>query len=139
MDSVLGKPKTDAATMYNPYAGLQNYTPRQNRSFRVASQPEFVFQEEANVRRRGFGENLGFYTGTGYLSGAVTGGALGLAQATFLSGGPAAAAPQLAQTRRLMLNRVLNSSGQTGRTAGALALVFCCAPSVRSTTVHCSY
>ena len=103
--------------MYNPYAGLQ-HVPRGNRSFRVSSEPEFVFQEEAAVRRRGFGENLGFYTGTGYLGGAVAGGALGLAQATFLTQPGQPAAPKL-QSRRLMLNRVLNSSGQAGRLAGA--------------------
>ena len=111
-------PDKDASMMYNPYAGLQHSNPRASKAFRVSSQPEFVFQEEAKVRRRGMGENLGFYTGTGYLSGAVAGGALGLAQATFLQKPDVAAAPPL-QSRRLMLNRVLNASGQTGRYAGA--------------------
>jgi hypothetical protein len=115
--SMIGPPQ-DAHIMYNPYAGLQHTHPRANRSFRVAQQPEFVFQEEAAVRRRGFGENLGFYTGTGYLGGAVAGGAVGLAQATVLQ--PLAAVPPLQQTRRLMLNRLLNSAGQTGRLVGVL-------------------
>jgi mitochondrial import inner membrane translocase subunit TIM23 len=43
-------------------------------AFRLPSQPEFVFEEEAAVKRRGWGENLQFYTGIGYLSGAGMGG-----------------------------------------------------------------
>lgn len=69
------------------------------------------------MKRRGFGENLGYYTGSGYLGGAVVGGGLGFARA--------AAAPQPAgaqQSRRLLINRLLNSSGQTGRLAGARCL-----------------
>jgi len=31
--------------------------------------PQFVFDEEASVRRRGWTENLQFYTGVGYLAG----------------------------------------------------------------------
>jgi mitochondrial import inner membrane translocase subunit TIM23 len=101
--------------MYNPYAGLQNINPRNARTFRLPQKTEFVFQEEASVKRRGFGENLGYYTGSGYVGGAVCGGALGLAQGVMQQH------PQGAlQSRRLLLNRLLNSSGQTGRLAGAL-------------------
>ena len=114
--------------MYNPYAGLHNVNPRVNRSFQISRQPEFVFQEEAAVRRRGFGENLGFYTGSGYLSGAVVGGVVGLTQATLLGQGAAAAAAPPLQSRRLLLNKLLNAGGQTGRlagnTLGTLGLLF---------------
>lgn len=112
MGSMMQPPK-DSAVMYNPYAGLQHINTRGAQSFRVAREPEFVFQEEAAVRRRGFGENLGFYTGSGYLGGAVVGGALGLARGVTQS----STQPAL-QTRRLLINRLLNSSGQTGRLAG---------------------
>lgn len=45
----------------------------------MPTQPEFVFEEEAAVKRRGWSENLQFYTGLGYLSGARS------SQATWLS------------------------------------------------------
>lgn len=38
--------------------------------FRLPSQPEFLFSEEATVHHRSWSENLTYYTGTGYLSGA---------------------------------------------------------------------
>jgi hypothetical protein len=108
------QPHQDTAVMYNPYAGLQNISPRGPHTFRVNREPEFVFQEEAAVRRRGFATNIGFYTGTGYLGGALAGGSLGLARTLML---PATSSP-LPQSRRLLINRILNSSGHSGRTAG---------------------
>lgn len=101
----------DATRIYNPYAGLRHVGPGVHSSFRVSKQPEFVFQEDASVRRRGFGENLGYYTGLGYLTGAVGGGAVGLAQGISYREGTVL-------SRRLLVNRLLNSSGQTGRLAG---------------------
>ena len=38
--------------------------------FRLPTQPEFLFSEEATVHHRSWSENLTYYTGTGYLSGA---------------------------------------------------------------------
>jgi hypothetical protein len=38
--------------------------------FQLPEGPEFVFQEEAVTKRRGWSENLQFYTGVGYLGGA---------------------------------------------------------------------
>jgi import inner membrane translocase subunit TIM23 len=40
-------------------------------AFQLPEGPEFVFQEEAAARRRGWTENLQFYTGVGYLGGAL--------------------------------------------------------------------
>lgn len=40
--------------------------------FRLPEQPEFVFEEESAVRKRGWTENLQFYTGGGYLAGEET-------------------------------------------------------------------
>lgn len=63
----------DTPVFYNPYEGLSAAI--DNRSLRGAyklpQQPEFLFSEEATVHRRGWGENLTYYTGTGYLAGAV--------------------------------------------------------------------
>ena len=39
--------------------------------YRLPKQPEFLFSEEAAVHRRSLSENLTFYTGSGYLTGAV--------------------------------------------------------------------
>ena len=103
----------DATKIYNPYAGLKHVGPGVHSSFRVSKQPEFVFQEDASVRRRAFGENLGYYTGLGYLTGAVGGGAVGLAH------GVSHKPEGMALSRRLLVNRLLNTSGQTGRLAGA--------------------
>lgn len=61
----------DAPVFYNPYEGLSAAI--DNRSLRggykLSKQPEFLFSEEATVHRRGWGENLTYYTGTGYLTG----------------------------------------------------------------------
>lgn len=61
----------DTPKFYNPYEGLSAAV--DNRSMRggykLPQQPEFLFSEEATVHRRGWGENLTYYTGTGYLSG----------------------------------------------------------------------
>ncbi len=62
----------DIPTFYNPYEGLSAAI--DNRAargvYKLPQQPEFLFSEEATVHRRGWGENLTYYTGTGYLSGA---------------------------------------------------------------------
>jgi hypothetical protein len=110
--SMINAPE-DTGKMYNPYAGLRHVGTGVHPAFRISSQPEFVFQEDASIRRRGFGENLAYYTGAGYLSGAVGGGAVGLAQG--ISNKPEG----VPMTRRLLLNRLLNSTGQTGRMVGA--------------------
>lgn len=61
----------DTPKFYNPYEGLSAAVV--NRSMRggykLPQQPEFLFSEEATVHRRGWGENLTYYTGTGYLTG----------------------------------------------------------------------
>lgn len=40
--------------------------------FKLPEQPEFVFEEEIAARKRGWTENLQFYTGVGYLAGVQT-------------------------------------------------------------------
>ena len=61
----------DAPVFYNPYEGLSAAI--DNRSarggYKLSKQPEFLFSEEATVHRRGWGENITYYTGSGYLTG----------------------------------------------------------------------
>ncbi|EAZ16702.1 hypothetical protein OsJ_32178 [Oryza sativa Japonica Group] len=65
---------------YNPYHDLS--TPYSYQTlYDLPTSPEFLFQEESAAQRRSWGENLTYYTGVGYLSGAVAGAALGLRDA----------------------------------------------------------
>jgi import inner membrane translocase subunit TIM23 len=78
-------------------------------AFQLPEGPEFVFQEEAAVHRRSWGENLQFYTGLGYLAGGAGG---------FAAGGVkylrSPAEPSL-DTLKLKANRLINSSGSLGK------------------------
>ncbi|PKA46524.1 Mitochondrial import inner membrane translocase subunit TIM23-1 [Apostasia shenzhenica] len=93
--------------LYNPYKDLQI---PYRAIYDLPTSPEFLFQEESVAQRRSWGENLTYYTGIGYLGGAVAGASLGLYS------GLQAAEP--GDTLKLRVNRVLNSSGQTGRRIG---------------------
>ncbi|XP_010531862.1 PREDICTED: mitochondrial import inner membrane translocase subunit TIM23-1 [Tarenaya hassleriana] len=95
--------------LYNPY---QNYElpAKAQYLYKLPTSPEFLFTEESLRQRRSWGENLTFYTGTGYLGGSIAGASAGLYSAVrnFESG----------DTTKLKINRVLNSSGQSGRAWG---------------------
>ncbi|KAK9806040.1 hypothetical protein WJX73_007910 [Symbiochloris irregularis] len=69
-------PPGSSGRFYNPYEGLN--TAVDGRSLRpgykLPTQPEFLFSEEATVHRRSWSENLTYYTGTGYVTGAIIGG-----------------------------------------------------------------
>ncbi|XP_042503970.1 mitochondrial import inner membrane translocase subunit TIM23-1-like [Macadamia integrifolia] len=103
--------------LYHPYQDL--HVPIQN-LYNLPTSPEFLFDEEAAVQRRSWGENLQYYTGSGYLSGAIVGAAKGSIE------GIKAAEP--GDTMKLRINRVLNSGGQTGRrygnSLGVVGLIF---------------
>ncbi|XP_047083746.1 mitochondrial import inner membrane translocase subunit TIM23-1-like [Lolium rigidum] len=103
------EPTTDGTgrRLYNPYQDLN--IPYKN-LYDLPTSPEFLFQEEALVQRRSWGENLTYYTGIGYLSGALAGAALGLREA--------AAGAEPADTAKIRANRVLNSCGAAGRRVG---------------------
>ena len=92
--------------LYNPYKDLQ--VPYRN--FQLPTSPEFLFDEEARRQRRSWGENLTFYTGCGYLAGAVGGASTG-----FVSG---VKSFESGDTMKLRINRILNSSGHSGRLWG---------------------
>ncbi|KAL4386147.1 hypothetical protein GQ457_09G005930 [Hibiscus cannabinus] len=95
--------------LYNPYQDLNLQVPMNN-LYKLPTSPEFLFAEESLHQRRSWGENLTFYTGTAYLGGSVSGAAVGLFSAlrNFEQG----------DTLKLKINRILNSSGHTGRSWG---------------------
>lgn len=100
--SDLSKPR-----LYNPYQDLQ--VPIRN-LYQLPTSPEFLFDEEARRQRRSWGENLTFYTGCSYLTGAVGGAGAGLVTGvkSFEPG----------DTTKLRINRILNASGHAGRVWG---------------------
>lgn len=90
--------------------------------FRLPKEPEFLFSEEATIHRRSWSENLTYYTGTGYLAGAILGGGVGAYQA--LSTPITLATATGMPSQRLRVNQLLNTSGKLGRSAGnALGVV----------------
>ncbi|XP_022721557.1 mitochondrial import inner membrane translocase subunit TIM23-2-like [Durio zibethinus] len=95
--------------LYNPYQDLDLHVPITN-LYKLPTSPEFLFSEESLHQRRSWGENVTFYTGSGYLGGSVSGAAVGLFSAlrNFEQG----------DTLKLKINRILNSSGHTGRSWG---------------------
>eukprot|EP00262_Sarcandra_glabra_P011277 TRINITY_DN2709_c0_g1_i1.p1 TRINITY_DN2709_c0_g1~~TRINITY_DN2709_c0_g1_i1.p1 ORF type:complete len:184 (-),score=15.21 TRINITY_DN2709_c0_g1_i1:65-616(-) len=103
--------------LYHPYQDLN--IPIHN-IYNLPTSPEFLFDEEALVQRRSWGENLQYYTGCGYLTGAVVGASKGSLE------GLRSAEP--GESAKLRINRVLNSSGHTGRkfgnSLGIVGLIF---------------
>ncbi|KAM0945587.1 hypothetical protein DsansV1_C10g0104291 [Dioscorea sansibarensis] len=106
-DDANRKQEQPGRRLYNPYHDLQ--IPYKN-IYDLPTSPEFLFQEESLAQRRSWGENLTYYTGIGYLSGAVAGGALGLREAV--------RSAEPGDTMKLRINRILNSAGQSGRRMG---------------------
>ncbi|KAL5994122.1 hypothetical protein ACLOJK_034994 [Asimina triloba] len=110
-------PNEDPRRLYNPYQDLQIPV---KTLYDLPTSPEFLFQEESLAQRRSWGENLTYYTGCGYLSGAVTGAAKGFV------GGVRSSEP--GDTLKLRVNRILNASGHAGRTwgnrAGVIGLLY---------------
>ncbi|KAF8111284.1 hypothetical protein N665_0076s0265 [Sinapis alba] len=95
--------------LYNPYQNFEVPTKSQY-LYKLPTSPEYLFTEESLKQRRSWGENLTFYTGTAYLGGSVSGATVGIFTGVknFESG----------DTTKLKINRILNSSGHTGRTWG---------------------
>ena len=67
-------PSMAAGRLYDPYEGITASVGGRKQAFKLNEQLEFVFEEEAAVRRRGWTENLQFYTGMGYVTGKLWGG-----------------------------------------------------------------
>lgn len=106
-DHESGSDPKNQTRLYNPYKDLE--VPMRN-LYQLPTSPEYLFVEEARRKRRSWGENITFYTGCGYLAGAVGGAAVGFVDGvkSFESG----------DTMKLRINRVLNASGHSGRTWG---------------------
>ncbi|KAJ8755801.1 hypothetical protein K2173_024346 [Erythroxylum novogranatense] len=90
--------------LYNPYQDLN--LPAHS-LYNLPTSPEYLFTEESFRQRRSWGENLTFYTGSAYLTASVGGASVGLFSAirSFEPG----------DTLKLKVNRILNSSGHSGR------------------------
>ncbi|KAG9442872.1 hypothetical protein H6P81_018726 [Aristolochia fimbriata] len=97
----------DGLRLYHPYQDLQ--IPIQS-LYKIPTSPEFLFEEEAIAQRRSWGENITYYTGCAYLTGAVGGAGKGFFEAL--------KAIEPTDTWKLRVNRILNSSGHTGRKFG---------------------
>ncbi|GLT38813.1 hypothetical protein SLA2020_130350 [Shorea laevis] len=102
---------------YHPYQ--QFNIPIQN-PYNLPASPEYLFHEEAAKPHRSWGENLQYYTGFGYLSGAVLGGLYGSLRGVREA--------ELGDTLKLRVNRVLNAGGHSGRrfgnSLGVLGLIY---------------
>lgn len=102
---------------YHPY---QQFGIPVKNLYNLPTSPDFLFQEESLNSRRSWGENLQYYTGCGYLSGAVVGAVKGSVH------GLRQAEPS--DSLKLRANRVLNSGGQLGRrfgnSLGVLGLIY---------------
>nr|POF09566.1 mitochondrial import inner membrane translocase subunit tim23-1 [Quercus suber] len=61
----------------DPYQGIQVSIPVRN-IYQLPTAPQYLFDEEARRSRRNLSDNLNFFTGCGYLLGALGGGASGL-------------------------------------------------------------
>lgn len=96
-------------SLYDPYEGISSALGGRKAVFQLPEGPEFVFQEEAAAQRRGWSENLQFYTGIGYLGGGATGFAIGGYRYINLPADPAFS------TLKLKTNRLINTSGSLGR------------------------
>ncbi|CAM8949877.1 unnamed protein product [Rhodiola kirilowii] len=103
--------------LYNPYQDLNLPT---HRLYQLPTSPEFLFQEECKTQRRSWGENLTYYTGLSYLGGAIVGAGKGLVDGVKAS--------EAGDTTKLRVNRILNASGQNGRSfgnrAGVIGLMY---------------
>ncbi|KAG6669146.1 hypothetical protein I3843_01G214400 [Carya illinoinensis] len=108
-DHEQGSDPSSQPRFYDPYQGIQFPIPARN-VYQLPTGPQYLFDEEASRNRRGWSDNITFYTGCGYLAGAVCGGVSGLVSGvgSFEPG----------DTTKLRLNRVLNSSGHAGRAWG---------------------
>ncbi|VVA91662.1 unnamed protein product [Arabis nemorensis] len=95
--------------LYNPYQNHELPISAQY-LYKLPTSPEFLFTEESLKQRRSWGENLTFYTGTGYLGGSVAGATAGVFKGI--------KSFEYGDTFKLKINRILNSSGQTGRAWG---------------------
>ncbi|CAM0944719.1 unnamed protein product [Alopecurus aequalis] len=85
-------------------------TPQVKALYDLPTSPEFLFPEDALRTHRSLGENLTFYTGIGFCSGTLAGGALGVFRGV--------RAAERGETAKLRVNRALNECSSVGRKFG---------------------
>ena len=100
---------------YNPYTGLGGPfdAGMSQKLYSLSTTPEYLFDEERQMRTRSWSENLTYLTGVGYLGGSVAGGGIGLYKGL--------QTPREAigiDSTKLKVNRVLNAVSHRGRTFG---------------------
>uniref|UniRef100_A0A2P2JAJ8 Uncharacterized protein n=1 Tax=Rhizophora mucronata TaxID=61149 RepID=A0A2P2JAJ8_RHIMU len=95
---------------YHPYQNLYNV--QAQCLYNLPTSPEFLFHEEAAHHRRSWGENLQYYTGSGYLAGAILGGAKGSVEGI--------RAAEMGDSLKLKVSRVLNSVGRRVGNSGTV-------------------
>mmetsp|Transcript_7342 Transcript_7342/g.12678 ORF Transcript_7342/g.12678 Transcript_7342/m.12678 type:complete len:240 (-) Transcript_7342:268-987(-) len=100
---------------YNPYEGLPSTLDPGllEKMYNMPEAPEFLFQEESRVLRRGWGENITFCTGLGYFGGALVGGGYGA-----LNGVLSVPAGGAVDSTKLKANRVMNAVSNRGMFLG---------------------
>lgn len=98
--------------LYNPYVYLHGAIDCRliQNIYQIPTALELLFQEEATMKRRYWGENITYYMGCGYLLGAVSSASIGLVEGL--------KAQELGDSMKLRVNRVLNASGHTGMKFG---------------------
>ncbi|KAL1308385.1 hypothetical protein HN51_050331 [Arachis hypogaea] len=100
---------------YHPYQDFN--VPR---LYNLPTSPENLFPELENRTNRCWDENLVFYTGMAYLTGAVGGGVTGTLEGL--------RAAEKGDSFKIGVNRVLNSGGQSarriGNSLGMVGLIF---------------
>ena len=113
--SSLAAANTSGSMPYNPYTGLGGpFDPGMSQKlYSISTTPEYLFDEERQMRTRSWSENLTYLTGVGYLGGSVAGGGIGLYKGL--------QTPRESigiDTTKLKVNRVLNAVSYRGRSFG---------------------
>ncbi|KAJ9505049.1 hypothetical protein QJQ45_016899 [Haematococcus lacustris] len=104
-----GPPRLDASIAVSAIPSISAAAVGRKHAFKLPDQPEFVFEEESAVKRRGWTENLQFYTGAGYLAGGVSGVGLGVYNYAMVK-------PDFPLDGwKLKVNRLLNQAGSKAK------------------------
>lgn len=62
-------PSSSTSRLYDPYEGIAQSVGGKKTLYRLPERPEFLFEEEHSIKRRGWNESISFYTGLGYIAG----------------------------------------------------------------------
>ena len=64
-----GAGSSSSSRLYDPYEGIAQSVGGKKTLYRLPERPEFLFEEEHSIKRRGWNESISFYTGLGYIAG----------------------------------------------------------------------